>query len=577
MKNTSPDKITSYLSAEVPLLIGTAVTGMIYNSGLIAGPLFEGLLAQALYDIYEGRRTFSHMVRIVLVYLAITSVVQLTRFLKRLYVRRFANKVSRSMKETLYGHLLMKSRTELEKEGAGALITKAVADVDTCAEGMRKFLTEVFDTGVALAAYLIMLFVYDWRLTLLSLIFMPVPYVIAALLKKPVTRAFAAAKESNGRLNQATLDRIDASLLYRITGQEKAADSRYAEKLMDYEKKSVLSGILESAPQHLYRSITYLGVIFVLYFGSRNVLGTGWTSWDIAAFTAFLSCFARLAVKSSKVAKLFNSVQKARASWSRIKPLMSEVKVAEAKANVTTDENTSDSTSALILSGSSAHTFPAELTLKARDLSFTYEGDSAPVLSGISFTAHSGQLIGVTGPVACGKSTLGRIFLMENDYTGALTINGRELRDFTPAEIAAYVSYMGHDPELMSDTIRENVLLGSDGDIDRLLKDVDIYDEVASMDLREDTPIGVGGIRLSGGQQQRIALARTLRFSAPIMVLDDPFSALDRTTERHVLNSIRKHCPNSIVFLITHRTYLLEAADLVLHLDHGRLTDKEGM
>ncbi len=557
MRNNNPDKITSYLRAEYLLLAGTAVTGIIYNVGLAAGPIFEGLLAQTLYDIYKGQKQLSHMFKVCLLYVGITLLVQLARFLKRLYVRSFANKVSRSMKLTLYESLIHKSRAALEKEGAGALITKAVADVDTCAEGMRKFLTEVFDTGVALLSYLTLLLIYDFRLTLICLIFIPIPYIIAACLKKPVTRAAALAKESNGRLNQATLDRIDTSLLYRITGQEKSADSRYEKILDDYEKKSVRSGILESSPQHLYRSITCIGVIFVIYFGSKNVLGTGWTGWDIATFTAFLSCFSKLTVKSSKIAKLFNSVQKARASWTRIKPLMADAK------------NHS------VLSDSSDTVLPQKVEIKAQNLSFTYAGAASPVFSDISFTAKSGQIIGVTGPVACGKSTLGKIFLMEEDYGGSLTINGRELRDFSSAQVAAYVSYMGHDPELMSDTIAENILLGDKGDVKKLLQDVDIYEEVLAMDRQENTPIGVGGIRLSGGQKQRIALARTLLHSAPILVLDDPFSALDKATEKHVLESIIRECPNSVIFLITHRTYLLENADFILVPGSTHRAEKE--
>lgn len=557
LKNNNPDNIISYLRVETPLLIDTAITGFIYNIGLIAGPIFEGRLAQTLLDIYNSQKTYTDMLYLVLLYLLISIVVQVARFLKRLYVRRFANNVARSMKLTLYGSLIKKSKLQLEKEGAGSLITKAVSDVDTCAEGMRKFLTEVFDTGVALLAYLTLLFIYDYRLTLITLIFMPVPYVIAALLKKPVTSAAAAAKESNGRLNQATLDRIDGSLLYRINGQEPRADQRYNERLADYEKKSVRSGILESAPQHLYRSITYIGVIFVIVIGSKNVRGTGFTSWDIAAFTAFLSCFSRLAVKSSKVAKLFNSVQKAKASWTRIKPLMTDAK--------NTDEESAPGDVII----------PSTVTISADHLSFSYEAGEPPILSDISFTAHSGQIVGITGPVACGKSTLGKVFLMEQDYMGSLKVNGRELRDYSPAEITAYVSYMGHDPELMSDTISENVLLGDSGDLSQLLRDVDIYDEVSHMDLKEHTPIGAGGIRLSGGQQQRIALARTLLHRAPIIVLDDPFSALDKATEKHVLDSIIRECPDSVIFLITHRTYLLEKAHTVLRLDRGLLSGKE--
>ena len=116
------------------------------------------------------------------------------------------------------------SRASLEREGAGELMTKAISDVDDCVEGMRKFTTEIFDTGVALAGYAVMLFVYDWRLALLSLLFTPVSYICAAWMKKPVQQAGAAYKKAAGALSAATLDRAQNAVTYRICGCEGAME-----------------------------------------------------------------------------------------------------------------------------------------------------------------------------------------------------------------------------------------------------------------------------------------------------------------------------------------------------------------
>ena len=109
------------------------------------------------------------MAALVLGYILVTLTVQAARFIKR-FIRRFANNINRRMKGILYAGLVRKSRASLEKEGAGELMTKAISDVDDCVEGMRKFTTEIFDTGVALVGYMVMLLVYDWRLALLSLL-----------------------------------------------------------------------------------------------------------------------------------------------------------------------------------------------------------------------------------------------------------------------------------------------------------------------------------------------------------------------------------------------------------------------
>mgnify|MGYP001027267433 CR=1 FL=1 len=202
-----PDRVSSYFRAESGVLAVITVTGLLYNIGLVAGPWFEGQMTEALARILLGGGSFSTMVSLAAGYIAVVAAVQGLRFLKRFYVRRFANKVNRRMKRVLYGALVRSDRGDLEREGAGTVLTKAISDVDDCAEGMRKFTTEIFDTGVALVGYAVMLFVYDWRLALLCMIFTPVSYICAEWMKKPVQRAGAAYKKAAGALNAATLDR----------------------------------------------------------------------------------------------------------------------------------------------------------------------------------------------------------------------------------------------------------------------------------------------------------------------------------------------------------------------------------
>ena len=420
-QNFCPNKISSYFRAEWLPLTFVTLSGMFYNVGLLATPWFEGRLAQCLTDILGGYQTADAMAMLVLAYLVITLVVQGARFIKRFYVRRFANNINRRMKGILYANLVRESRTSLEKEGAGELMTKAISDVDDCVEGMRKFTTEVFDTGVVMVSYAVMLLIYDWHLALLSLLFTPISYFCAAKMKKPVQRAGAAYKKAASALSSATLDRVENAVTYRIYGCEEARAERYEGALKNYEKAAVRSNVWQSALPPLYLAASGAGVLFILWFGAKNVLGTGWRAWDIGAFTTFLSCFTKLTVKSSKVAKLFNSVQKAEVSWKRIKPLMKSPEVLD-------DLRIPQS---------------ADVTLD--NLSFTY-GD-APIFSGLSLTAHPGDIIGVTGPVACGKSTFGRVFLCEMPYGGSVRFGGKELSSFSPREISGMVGYLGHDPE----------------------------------------------------------------------------------------------------------------------------------
>ena len=541
-----PDKIGSYFRMEWLSLTFVTLFGIFYNVGLLASPWFEGHLAQCLADILGGNKKAGTMAMLVLAYIVVTLAVQAARFVKRFYIRRFANNINRNMKGILYANLVRKSRAFLEKEGAGELMTKAISDVDDCVEGMRKFTTEVFDTGIAMVGYAVMLFVYDRRLALLSLMFTPISYFCAAKMKKPVQRAGSAYKKAAGALSAATLDRAENAVTYRTYGCENARVERYEGALKNYEKTAVRNNVWQSALPPLYLAASEAGVLFIIWFGAKNVLGTGWNTWDIASITTFLSCFTKLTVKSSKVAKLFNSVQKAEVSWKRIKPMM----------NMPEQLETLD--------------IPKSENVTISDLSFAY-GDT-PVFSGLNLTVRPGEIVGITGPVACGKSTLGRVFLCEAPYSGSVRFGGKEISSLTSREIAGTVGYLGHDPELSTDTVQNNVLCGSDCDLMKYLTAVALKDEVLSMEDGVNTVVGNNGVRLSGGQAQRLALARTLAHPRPVMVLDDPFSALDRKTEDTVFSNLQDYAKDKVVFLISHRLYHFPKMQKIIFMEDGKTT-----
>ena len=549
-KSFRADAIGSYFRLEwLPLLFVT-LSGLVYNVGLLAGPWYEGRLAQCLADILGGNASAANMAALVLGYILVTLLVQAARFIKRFYVRRFANNINRRMKGILYASLVRQSRASLEKESAGELMTKAISDVDDCVEGMRKFTTEIFDTGVALVGYMVMLLVYDWRLALLSLLFTPVSYVCAARMKKPVQRAGAAYKKAAGALSAATLDRVQNAVTYRIHSCEDARAERYEDTLKNCETAAVRSNVQQSALPPLYLAVSNAGVLFILWLGAKNVLGTGWNTWDIAAFTTFLSCFTKLTVKSSKAAKLFNSVQKAEVSWKRIKPLM---KKPEELPELD---------------------IPAPETVTLKDLSFAY-GDE-PVFSGLSITARPGDIIGVTGPVACGKSTFGRVFLCEAPYGGSAKFGPEEFSALTPRQIAATVGYLGHDPELSADTVRHNVLCGSEQDAMPYLATVALKDEVLSMENGPDTMIGSGGARLSGGQAQRVLIARALTLEPELLIADEATSMLDVTTQAQILRlfqKLRKERGLSLLLISHDRPMVDSVSDRIYQLTDGKMIE----
>lgn len=541
----SPDRIDFYFRKEWRVLALITVSGLIYNLGLLAGPWFEGRMTGCLIQILNGSSTAAQMLTLVCAYILSIAVVQGSRYIKRFYVRRFANNVNRRMKQIIYASLVRKSRNELQEEGAGTVMTKAILDVDDCVEGMRKFTTEVFDTGVALLAYAGMLLYYDWRLALLSIIFPPVSYFIAEKMKVQIQKAGAAYKEQAGALSTATLDRAVNALTYRVFGCEQERGQDYEQHLSAYEKAAVKANVCNTVMQPLYRVISMTSVLFIFYFGGKNVLGNGWRPWNVAVFTTFLSCFTKLAVKSSSAAKLFNAVHKAQVSWKRIQPFM--------KQNEKTYEKTEGTPG----------------NLQVTDLGFAYPGGTK-IFEHLDFSAKPGQILGITGPVACGKSTLGKTFLCEYPYEGSIRFAGQELSGLEEEKRVGMIGYLGHDPELFHDTIKNNISLGDEKDTRPYLNAVCLDEDLKTMEAGAETVIGNDGMRLSGGQAQRLALARTLYHKKLLLILDDPFSALDRNTEKEAFAHLRELTADSIVLLISHRLYLFSQMDRIIWMEGGK-------
>ncbi len=541
-------KLWYFLKPDKGLLFLLALTGTIFNIGLVLIPVFEGWLVQCLFDIFGKNKVFLDMLRLVLYYLLAMIVVQITRYLKRMYVRKIANNMVVRMRDSLYVGILKRS---LSRSDVGQLVTRASMDVEIVAEGTRKTLTEIFDTGVLLISFAITMFIYDWIIALIALFFTPIACFIAEILKKVVYKHVSQYKLSQETLSNATYDRITNASLYRVYGSDNIKNTEYEKYVKDYEKKSVLSNVWENTLQPIYNVIAMIGVIFIIYLGGRNFLGIGFRVWDIAIFTTFISCYTKVADKSSKVARLFNSVQKSQVSWKRLKNLLVLGDAGFLQNELEFNQK------------------PVYLTVNCVNCSYKY---GKTILKDLSFSASSGQIIGVTGAVASGKSTLGKLLLGELEYNGSITLFNKELRDLTDVEKATYISYLGHNPELFSDTVLENVAMGKDVDLAHYLEIVKISQEINEMTGGVNTKIGSDGNRLSGGQKARVALARTLCHAKNILILDDPFSAVDKNTEAQILADIKKEFSDRLIILISHRITAFSFLDKVLWIDEGKVT-----
>ncbi|MEN9316888.1 MAG: hypothetical protein RIS35_3281, partial [Pseudomonadota bacterium] len=214
--------------------------------------------------------------------------------------------------------------------------------------------------------------------------------------------------------------------------------------------------------------------------------------------------------------------------------------------------------------------------IELRDLSFSYPGAAVPALRNVSLRIRPGEHVGILGRVGSGKSTLEKLILgLYRPTSGAMLIDGIDLRQLDPAELRRNIGHVAQDPLLFYGTLRENLVLGAplaeDEDVLRAAGLAGLLDLVNAHPQGFDLQVGERGAALSGGQRQAVAFARALIGDPPMLLLDEPTSAMDNSTEEEIKRNLRSFADGKTMIVITHRTSLLDLVDRLIVIDAGRV------
>lgn len=214
--------------------------------------------------------------------------------------------------------------------------------------------------------------------------------------------------------------------------------------------------------------------------------------------------------------------------------------------------------------------------IELREVSFSYPGQSASALRNVSLRIQPGEHVGILGRVGSGKTTLEKLILgLYRPTSGAVLVDGIDLRQLDPAELRRNIGYVAQDLMLFYGTLRENITLGApltdDEQVLQAARAAGIMDLVNSSPEGFDMQVGERGASLSGGQRQAVALARALINDPPMLLLDEPTSSMDHSTEEDVKQNLRSFAEGKTMIVVTHRTSLLELVDRIIVVDGGRI------
>ena len=538
------DKLLSYIIKYHKQFLITAISGIFFNSAIVLGPIFQG----KLLDTVVNSSNMQGIIKAGLEFVGVTLSFQIGRFFKRYYVRDMANRMSGDMRIGIMESILATDLNTVEKQKTGDMMSTTIGDVDIVVEAVRKTITELWDTWVLMVAYWIALMYYDSKITLIAAIPIPLVIILTQLMKKTVHSKSKAARQATSKSTIQIRRMISEVNILRLYGREDAEIVRLEDKLVDQANKNVKVTILKNGLAPIYSALASIGIVVVIFLGGNKVIDGNWT---IGTFTAYITMFLALAVRTTTAAKVFNIQQGAKASWDRVLGLINN------ESQIFSDKVDSLK--------------PKEISIE--NLSFKYPTSNEYAIKNISFKVSSGMIIGITGSVGSGKSALALALTGVYDYEGNILLDNVDLLDINYEQKLATTTYMGHDSFLFSDTLKNNITWDDDNTdkLDKVLNIASLEQDIASFECGIQTQVGEKGAKVSGGQKQRIALARALYKDANILILDDPFSAIDINTEAKIIKKLRENAEGRTIFIFSHRLDAFKYMDMVLVLDNGKV------
>ncbi|MEU0199564.1 MULTISPECIES: ABC transporter ATP-binding protein [unclassified Streptomyces] len=537
-----------------------AVVGLLVGASSLVSVATPFLLKEILdVAIPEGRTGLLSLLALGMILSAVlTSVFGV---LQTLISTTVGQRVMHDLRTAVYGRLQRMSLAFFTRTRTGEVQSRIANDIGGMQATVTSTATSLVSNATSVIATIVAMIALDWRLTVVSLLLLPVFVWISRRVGNERRKITTQRQKQMAAMAATVTESLSVSgiLLGRTMGRSDSLTKSFAdesEELVDLEVRSNMAGRWRMA----VITIVMAALPAVIYWTAGMALQLGGPEVSIGTIVAFVSLQQGLFRPAVSLLSTGVQIQTSLALFQRIFEYLDlPIDITERPDPVRLDRIKGE--------------------VRFENVSFGYDDEGGPVLDGIDLTVPAGGSLAVVGPTGAGKSTLGYLVPRLYDVTGGrVTLDGVDVRDLDFDTLARAVGVVSQETYLFHASVADNLRFAkpdaTDEELHQAAKAAQIHDHIASLPDGYDTVVGERGHRFSGGEKQRLAIARTILRDPPVLILDEATSALDTRTEAAVQDAIDALSANRTTLTIAHRLSTVRGADQIVVLDAGRAVER---
>lgn len=520
------------------------------------------LIGSAIDEYHLGLLTKSRLEQYLLFYGTIMLVIYGITYVWMYQLFGGAFLVERILRSRFMRHLLKMTPTFYEKNRTGDLMARATNDLKAVSITAGFGILTLVDSSVFMIVIVLTMAVFiSWKLTLVSML--PLPLMALAMNRygKVIHKRFTIAQDAFGDLNDRVLETIAGVRVIRAFVQESASQKQFEQLTNDVYEKNLAVAKVDALFEPTVKVLVGCSYLLGLGYGAYLVFHNEITLGELVSFNVYLGM---LIWPMFAIGELINIMQRGNASLDRVNETLA----------YPPDVQDTDATAAR-----SKFDQPLFADIEFQQVSFRYPSSKVDQLVDLSFHLKRGQTLGVVGRTGSGKSTLLKQLLREYPTgSGKILVSGVELSKWGLDDWLVFIGYVPQEQILFSKSVLENISFGKrDASLEEIQKVIELAsftDDSKRLPQGLQTLVGEKGVALSGGQKQRISIARALLLFPEILLLDDALSAVDGKTEAKIIENIRCERKEKTTLIATHRLSAVSHADLIIVLDEGRVIEQ---